>query len=268
MSTPARTRDGLPAEERQRLMADHAVVQAALEELGHLDVGTDPEFHHRLLVHQELYTTYGIDIRRQYQRGLPIVALSRCPLTDEVLHHSIDHHGLDGLWWDYFSPVRPVETVPATFVGLTGALRLGGPLEYTPFLVKPGPAAPFVVPRILEAGATAVISQVAVGAHVGYVVAYFAPSPPGITLFDEWGRNDYRVFDAGVAVAWDRSEDSTAMDFDLAPWIEREQVVWIAPGDEDLRLRSGTEDCPYLPLSGTREGQRFQFGAAWHAGTA
>jgi hypothetical protein len=259
-------RAGAPVEERRRLLDDHAVVQAALEELGHLEVGDDRAFRNRLLIHDELYTTHSIDVRRRYERGLPVVALSRCPFTGEVLHHSIDHHGIDGLWWDHQSPVRPVETVPATFVGLTGALRLGGPLEYTPFLVKPGPAAPFVVPPILEAGAVAVLSQIAIGAHTGFAVVYFAESPPDVALFDEWGRGSHRRYRDAAAVGWNHAADPATMDFDLAPWIAREQVVWIEPGDDDLQVWSGTDDCPYLDLPGPRDPQRFQYGRAWHAG--
>jgi len=261
-----RARAGAPVDERRRLLDDHGVVTSALEELGHLEVGGDAAFRNRLLVHEELYTTHSVDLRRRYERGLPVVALSRCPFTDEVLHHSIDHHGLDGLWWDHQSPVRPVETVPATFVGLTGALQLGGPLEYTPFLVKPGPAVPFVVPRILDAGAVAVLSRIVIGAHTGFVIAYFAESSPEVPLFDEWGHNSHRRYRDGVAVGWDHTDDQAAMDFDLEPWLESEQVVWIEPDDGDLQMWSGTDDCPYLDLPDTRAPQRFQYGRVWYSG--
>ena len=266
--TTTRPREGFAPSERQRILQDHAVVQSALDELAHLDVGADRSFHDRLLVHEELYTTHSIDLRRRYARGLPVVALSRCPFTDEVLNHTLDHHGLDGLWWDALSPVRTTETLPSTFVGLTGSLQLGGPIEYTPFLVKPGPAVPFVVPRILEAGAVAVLSEVTVGAHTGVAITYFAESPPETPLYNEWGRSDYRVVRDGEVVGWGQADDAAAIDTDLRPWIESEQVVWVEPGDTDLQLWSGTDDCPYLDRSGSATRQRFQYGAAWADVTA
>lgn len=258
--TPAAQRKTFDTDTRNRILTDHTVALTALDELGHLAIGADPAFRNRLLVHSDLYTEYSISLRTQYARGVPVVAMSRCPFTDEVLHHSIDTYGLDGLWWDYESPCRPTESVPPTFAGLTGALRAGGTIEYTPFLVKPGPSVPFVVPRILEAGAVAVLSQVAIGFHTGYAVAYFAPAPLETTLFNEWGANYHRRYDDGVARSWDAASETDGIDFDLEPWADRKLLNWIAPGDESLTLRQGVEGCPYLDLAGSPALQRIQYG--------
>jgi len=259
--TPAVPRTAFDVSTRNRILTDNAVVLTALDELGHLATGSDPALRHRLLVHSELYTEYSVSLRTEYARGVPIVPISRCPFTNEVLRHSIDTFGLGGLWWDYESPCRPTESVSSTFVGLTGALRTGGAIAYTPFLVKPGPSVPFVVPRILEAGAVAVLSEVAIGVHTGFAVAYFAQTPLITTLFNEWGANSYRHYDRGVAQSWGAASQADAMDFELAPWVDRKLLNWIAPGDASLELHQGIDGCPYLDLPGTRAPQRIQYGS-------
>lgn len=266
--TPADSRKAFDGAARQRILTDSAVVLSALDELGHLAVGADPAFRNRLLVHCELYTEYSVSLREEYARGVPVLPISRCPLTNEVLHHSIDTLGPDGLWWDYESPCRPPESVPVSFVGLTGALRPSGPIEYSPFLVRPGPSVPFVIPRILEAGAVAVLSTVPVGAHTGFSVAYFSQAGVDTTLFNEWGANSYRRYVRGEAVSWDAAADADAMDFDLAPWLDRRLLGWIAPGDPDLTVRHGIEGCPYLDLPGSRAAQRIQYGTVWTSAAA
>src|SRR5689334_15262688 len=117
--TPAVARKAFDSSTRDRILADHAVVLTALDELGHLATGADPAFRNRLLVHSDLYTEYSVGLRTEYARGVPVVPISRCPITNEVLRHSLDTFGLDGLWWDFESPCRPTESVPPTFAGLT-----------------------------------------------------------------------------------------------------------------------------------------------------
>ncbi len=197
--TPVAPRKAFDVPTRNRILADHAVVLTALDELGHLATGADPALRHRLLVHSDLYTEYSISVRTEYARGVPVVGC-RDAVHERGLPPPLHRH----LWarrpvGDYESPGRPTESVTSTFVGLTGALRATAAIEYTPFLVKPGPSAPFVVPRILEAGAVAVLSEVAIGSHTGYAVAYFAQTPLQTTLFNEWGANSYRQYDRGVA---------------------------------------------------------------------
>lgn len=263
MTTTSAADTGFTPEQRRALLDDYFVSVQALEELAFLDEGQDPAFRQRLSAHEALYTEAALAMRQDYTRTLPTVPLSRCPLSGDALEHSFDPYGLDGLWWDHDAAARPDEALPPTFVGLTGALSLGGPPAWTPFLVKPGPAAPFVVPRLLESGATAVISTVTVGPHTGYAIAYFSEHPVDVPRFNEWGANHYRVFEDGVPVGWDEAADPASMDFDLRPWLEREQVAWIEAGDPELRLWTGAAECPYLDLAGTREPQRFQYGTAW-----
>jgi hypothetical protein len=220
---------------RANLLASHAgIVQALRHALRHA-----PN-ENRLLV---LGAVQG-QLRAAYRATIPVVPIARCPHTGEVARHSLDTYGLDGLWWHADDACRPSETPPPTFFALTGALRLAGEPEYTAFPVRPGPGVPYVLPRLLELeGMRAVVSSVPVGRHTGYPVVYFAdPAPEGVHPPTTWG----------LAAETDVHEEH---DFDLAPWIERGKLLWIAPGDDELALHDDLAGCPFLDLEGTRQSQ-------------
>ena len=145
-------------------------------------------------------------------------------------------------------------------------MRLDGPVEGTSFLAKPGPAVPFVVPRLLaHEGVVAVLAELLVGAHLAWSVAYFA-DPPLLDhhRFNTWGTNRYQWRGADGHWRWnDCTEDAEVLDADLAPWIERGKLRWIAPDDADATLRAEVRGCPYLDLEGTLEFQRVQSEKVW-----
>jgi hypothetical protein len=191
----------------------------------------------------------------RYEAGLAAVPLSRCPFTGELLSYVIDTGGLDGLWWDYEAPARPAGKLPPTFFALDGALTLGEPLETFPHLCRPGPEAPFVVPRLLQRPEiSAVVSGLAVGPHIGYAITYFAqPVPMDVPRLNEWGSSEYWVTGESGTLGWDSvEEDPAAYDYDLEPWIRAGKLLWIAPGDERMMLLSDVRRCPYLGLPGRR----------------
>ena len=197
-----------------------------------------------------------VALGRVYVDRLPVVPLSRCPLTGEVLSHSIDHFDLDGPWWDYDRPWRPLEHLPRTFFALAGAVRLGEPVARAPFVCRPGPAVPFVVPRMLDRPeVVAVVSSLPVGPHTGYALAYFAdPMPGGVKRINAWGAADYPVRRPDGSLGWNAALDwSPEWDFDLRSWIERGKLAWISPGDATLALRREAGGCPYLDLDGSHE---------------
>lgn len=203
----------------------------------------------------------------EYCDGVPLRPLSRCPFTEETVMHSIDDVDLDGLWWSHDAPGRPVEKVPASVVSFSGAMKLARRVPHTDFLVSPGPEVPFVVEDLIELDAVrAVISQHAVGAHTGYVIVYFAePMPDALPRTNDWGLNEYSFVDAdGVLRGGEREPELERRDFDLARWIERGKLLWIAPGDDSLTLRSEVEGCPYLDLEGSRALARIDEGRVWH----
>jgi len=203
------------------------------------------------------------DLRSRYEAGLPFLPVSRCPFSAQVVYHSIDPFGIEGLWWNYTAPVRPMENLPVTFHAITGALRMKGPAGNAPFVCVPGPGVPCVVPGILgDEHITAVLSSLPIGNHTGYVITYFSNSEKAcVPRPDSWGMNRWELLDRNGAYQWGEGSTGThKAGFDLAPWIEKKKLLWIRPKDRTLALQSGTAGCPYLGLDGTRKLQRVRAG--------
>lgn len=221
----------------------------------------------------EYFESYGVPdqaderlrLKDEYSGVLAEAQISRCPLTREVVVMAIDMFGIDGLWWDYYDPVRPIADPLPTQIAFTGALKLGEPVEQTPFLVKPGPEVPFVVPRLIrDMDVTAVVSQIAIGTHVGFPIFYFSDRPSRtLARFNEWGTDRYWSFDSEGGW-WDSViEETESLDFDIGKWIEAGRLKWIAPGDPKLALQSSTAGCPYLSLQGRKTFLHIQEGQIW-----
>jgi hypothetical protein len=202
-----------------------------------------------------------------YAAAVPRLPVARCPFTGAVVVHSCDDAGLDGLWWQYESPVRPAESLPPTFWALTGAVSIASPPESVPFLCKPGPGVPYVLPNLLGARPVkAVLRSFPVGRHTAYSIAYFVALPGlGLPRPNTWGTDYYTWTNEAGGQRWGQVEEDEEFDFDLRPWLERGQLLWIAPDDAGLELHSGAAGCPYLDLEGERRPQYVQYGevATW-----
>ncbi|MEO5989141.1 MAG: hypothetical protein ABIU54_13515 [Candidatus Eisenbacteria bacterium] len=199
-----------------------------------------------------LLDTY-YQVLHEYGDRLPRIGISRCPLTMKPLHRSVDPFGLDGPWWHKSCIVEIEEPAPPpTFQLLLGALDLRGrtPVEAQAEII-PGPQAPFAVARLLKLpGMCAVISQLTLEhGDIAHVIAYYSNEPlPQQKLHQHWLRQDLWFPNASGGTSWLTMNDPH--DFALAPWIESAQVKWIAPGDNDLVVQTGTAGCPYLGLPG------------------
>lgn len=203
----------------------------------------------------------------QYVEAVPILCLSRCPFTHQVFESSIDHFGIDGLWWAYEYSYRPfVEPIPTLFAW-TGALRLGAPVPAWSLKAMVGPEVPFVIPRMLSHPAiSAVLSSLAIGPHTGFLIAYYAREAPDIERVDEWGARHHTLPNPrGGMMSSHSTQDDAQSDYDLEPWIADNRLHWIAPGDPTLTLRVGSEGCPYLNLPGERRRRYIQEGDTWFA---
>lgn len=206
-------------------------------------------------------------LEKEYLGLLRPRELSRCPFTEVAVGIAIDTLGLDGLWWNYDQPIRPVPELPPTFFAFTGSLRLGKPLEAFPFLCKPGPEVPFLVHRMIRhPSIRAVISEVEIGPHTGHSIFYFVEpdeNPIRFARFNEWGMGLYWTDDYG-GFWWDRIfEDDEELEFDLGSWIKKGKLSWIAPKDEGLELRTEVDGCPYVGLKGKPTFQRVQDKKVW-----
>jgi hypothetical protein len=202
----------------------------------------------------------------RYIDAVPIVRISRSPISGAVFENSLDIFGIDGLWWAYDRDYRPFVERVATFFAWTGALTLEGPPPVWSLKTMVGPGVPFVLPRMLRhPHMTAVISSLLIGEHVGYPIVYFAdPTPFELVRVDDWGRDHYQyVREDGTPASQHAVQHSAEKDFELEPWLESGKLRWIAPGDLGLELRSGVKGCPYVGLEGERGRQYFQRGRSW-----
>ena len=260
------SRVAFTVERRRDLLDEYFGIMRGFSDIRRLLATSSGIAMRRLVKHYNFYMLRLDRLRAEYIAGVPAVPLSRCPFTNEVMQHSIDDHGLDGLWWDYNTPARPGERLPSSYFAMTGALRLKGSVSRAPFLCKPGPEVPYVVPRLLRYSMImAVISSIPVDEHQGYVITYFArPVPLDIPRINTWGAIDYVFPNDKGKVCWDTHPyDPKDFYFELEPWISAGRVRWIAPGDQTLTLRDTTSGCPYLGLEGRRTITRIQEGKVW-----
>lgn len=203
-----------------------------------------------------------------YAEHLPTPAISRCPFTGSPFHYPIDTFGLNGPWWEYDRPARPSIRLPDTVFAVTGAVALKRSPPRTSFIVKPGPAVPTVVARlVVNPEIKAVVSSLKIGALDAYAIVYFAEFPPlDIARVNNWGMGYYlaeNMFGEGYTA----SIPDLPLDFDtdLAFYIRTGRLMWIAPGDETLQLRSTLENCPYLDLPGRTHPVGLLNGESWNS---
>ncbi|MBT9130901.1 MAG: hypothetical protein DDT42_01313 [candidate division WS2 bacterium] len=198
-----------------------------------------------------------------YRNSLPDLAISRCPFTGQVLNYYIDNEGLDGLWWNFYDPVRKDTPAMETFLTLTGAMKINQPLDNTDFLVEVGPEIPYVLPELLnDENTLAVLSSFKIGVHTAFVVVYFSKKPSSVILRpDEWSTDRYYYQDENGEVVWSQADEIMKIkDFDLVPWIEAGKLFWILPEDRELNLRADVRQCPYIGLTGNKNTQIIQNG--------
>ena len=194
-------------------------------------------------------------VLHEYGDRLPRVPFSRCPHTQQVVKRALDPFGLDGPYWHKTRIVKIEEpAAPPTFRVLLGALALHGrePSEAKAEVI-PGPEAPFVVPRLMKLpGMKAVISRLALATgDVAHVIGYFTGDKiPTQFLHQDWLRQDLWYPSESGGTSWLTKNDPH--DFDLAPWIASGQLLWITPGDAEMKLcdRTSGVACPYVNLPG------------------
>jgi hypothetical protein len=91
-----------------------------------------------------------------------------------------------------------------------------------------------------------------IGSYKAYVVAYYAESEvyEGI---NNWGINHYVTINEDGNVEVDNmTYDAEDYDYDIANWIKRGKLKWIAPFDMTLTLHDEIENCPFIGLEGRK----------------
>ena len=264
-------------EERSKFLKTYYDLLEKSQDLGHEIVEYEGNAPDSIVTEADNLNAELSEMRDEYVKCVPVLPLSRCPYTNKVVYHSIDHYGLDGLWWDSQVPLRPIEVLPSTFYMVNGAVKLGK-IEQAPIIVKPGPEAPYVVPEIIGLPQfKAVVSQIRVGNHVAYPIFYFIEDwEKSVEPMNNWGTNYWQFLDADGKLRYheyggfveeidpdysddpvddDDDDDYTeyTFDFDLEKWVKQGKLLWIAPDDPSFMLKTGTSGCPYLNLEGSHE---------------
>jgi hypothetical protein len=189
----------------------------------------------------------------KYVSNLPKKTLSRSPFTKEIYNLSIDIFGLDGPWWDAERPLRAVENEIESFFAFTGSININTKIPNVPFPLKPGPAVPWVSPRLLNhQNIMAVLSHTKIGVYDAYVTVYYSKDKTvEIERINTWGTDCYIVNNLeGFAIIGSTYDDEEEYDFDIAPWIKKGKLKWIDPNDDTLSLMDSVDDCPFLNISG------------------
>ena len=204
----------------------------------------------------------------RYEAGLPRLSLSRCPFSGEEIELAIDNLGLDGPWWDFEAAVRPTHSFPSTVFGFSGAMAIHSKPPTTPFLCKPGPGVPFVIPRLLVNNAVkAVISTIEVGGMTAWPVFFYAEDTPyDLIRINDWGRDYYIAETAhGEGYSLQTYDYYIDYDYDLEFYIRSGRLLWIEPGDSSLKLNSTVSHCPYLGHEGRQYPASIQNGKLWNS---
>lgn len=203
-----------------------------------------------------------------YINGVPEVAMSRCPFTKQVFCHSIDSYGIDGFWWSRHKPLRPMkERLGGNFFSFSGSVAAPEQAPDMPFLAVPGGEAPYVIERLMMFDSiVAVISHLKIGGLDAYPMVYFSAEPIAADQrSNDWAIQNFSFYDDDGhfrQLEYFDAEDKYL--YDLKPWVASKRLLWIAPDDESLTLRSGLEHCPYLDLPGEHKVWRAKSGRVWH----
>jgi hypothetical protein len=244
--------ESLTREERDQLLAELADIDARLYPEDDADA---PESRQAALLRERYYLKLG-----EYADRLPRVVLSACPHCGEPLTRVFDPYGLDGPWWHVDVEVAFEEPRPCPhFQVLLGAVDLHGrePSEVGAE-VKPGPAAPFVVPALLALpGMKAVVGSLALATgDTAYPIAYFSDQPlEPARLHQSWCRDAYWFKDADGNAGWSIANDP--YDFDLEPHLAAGRLSWVDLAERPPYVRGAADgSCPLVELPGDRERQK------------
>ncbi|WP_111706594.1 zinc ribbon domain-containing protein [Lutibacter citreus] len=242
-------------EERNKIIATIFQLRKKMEEFSfEMENNSDDEIVQEYLMKKLDKTATELEeVESQYIQGLVYKIISRCPFSNEPFGLSIDTFGLDGPWWVSEQPVRGIEEEIKTFFAITGSISILDELPEVSFSMKPGPAVPWVSPRLLnDENIIAVLSHIKIGIYDAYPIVYYSKDKTlEIERINTWGTNEYLAEDIdGLAVMGSTFDDEEEYDFDIASWIKKGKLKWISIDDESLELHNTIADCPYLDLSG------------------
>jgi hypothetical protein len=85
-----------------------------------------------------------------------------------------------------------------------------------------------------------------------------------MAVTNDWGMSYWQYRDPDGTPQWiSVTENEREYDFNLEPWVRSGKLLWIAPGDRTMTIRTGLKDCPFTGLVGQEKNQRIQYGKLW-----
>ena len=95
--------------------------------------------------------------------------------------------------------------------------------------------------------------------HTVFIIAYYSETPfPQTESHQEFRHESYALLDDEGEIEFAEHKHDR-WNFDLNLWFEADQLVWIAPGDTSLVLKSDLAT-PYNGLDGTKMNQVLEYG--------
>ncbi len=202
-------------------------------------------------------------LRKQYQKGLPILPLSRCPFTGEIWKHTLDIYGLDSPFWEDTHPLRGDEEdqpYGGKYAFFTGSIKLNHPEDdfywnRVTFYEKP-----FVIPSLMRGKypLTPVIMPVDIGEHEGHIIVYFGDFEflhfkiefDTVNLPGDWGcYTHYSTKASNDYIGYHIEGKRNLVNFNLDPYLEKNRIYWIDKNDKTMTLRQGLNGCPFAGSS-------------------
>ena len=224
---------------------------------------------------QEFAYTYKA-AKAQMDCHRPLVKIAICPYCQTEVWRVVGLFSLaDRAWYHQESNGR---TVPASSICehlfcVTGALGLNGhePTEqYAPpdansNMIRMAAGVPFVLPRLLNLGCTAVLHAIPVAQkYTAYPITYFTPTPlaEDAHFCIPWGCERFggmAPYRDGRSIAF-TGWRSDKQEYDLNVALDKEQLQWLAVQKQKKLVTVKTGKYPYEDLNGRRHPYTIQDG--------
>lgn len=194
------------------------------------------------------------DEKMAYLKSLPIIKISRCPFTNELVSYRMDTIGF-GPFWMYNNPMRDEVLGPDTFFALDGSMKA----EHveTKERLNLGPDKPFVIKALMEDPfIKAVLSEIEIAGNRTWLITYFSFPTAQIDRPNLYGSDRFFVKMTLGEIAYGSDYTEEDYDFDVKTWIDRGKLLWIKKFDPDMKLQTTSRACPYLDIEGNGKIQR------------
>ena len=213
-----------------------------------------------------------MDAERNFQTVRPQVKIAICPFCRTEVWQQVGLFTLsDSFWYEHESNGRhiPSSSICDHLFCITGALGLNGhePTEqYSPpdaqgSYLRMAAEVPFVLPRLLDLGLTAVLHAIPIAEkYTAYPITYFTPSP--IAQHEHfctpWAAERFtgKMPDGSVFTG----TRSDKQEYDLSDALVKEQLLWLDPRKQNKLISVQKTECPYQDVNGRQHPYKIENG--------